>query len=67
MLLTDVNKTVSFATHDNRSTADPTCIAMARGAELRATAYPQGPTRKLKADENDILNGTYYYPLLNYT
>ncbi|KAK7686283.1 hypothetical protein QCA50_010507 [Cerrena zonata] len=29
---------------------------VARGAELRATAYPQGPTRKLKADENDILN-----------
>ncbi|KAI0078720.1 phosphatidylinositol 3-kinase [Panus rudis PR-1116 ss-1] len=27
-----------------------------RGAELRAAAYPQGPTRKLKADENDILN-----------
>ncbi|KAI0064021.1 atypical/PIKK/FRAP protein kinase [Artomyces pyxidatus] len=28
-----------------------------RAAELaRVTAYPQGPTRKLKADENDILN-----------
>ncbi|KAI0032654.1 atypical/PIKK/FRAP protein kinase [Vararia minispora EC-137] len=28
-----------------------------RQAELaRVTAYPQGPTRKLKADENDILN-----------
>jgi FKBP12-rapamycin complex-associated protein len=29
-----------------------------RAAELaRAAAYPQGPTRKLKADENDIFNG----------
>ena len=28
-----------------------------RAAELaRVTAYPQGPTRKLKADENDIFN-----------
>ncbi|THH05812.1 hypothetical protein EW146_g9799, partial [Bondarzewia mesenterica] len=28
-----------------------------QAAELaRVTAYPQGPTRKLKADENDILN-----------
>ena len=24
----------------------------------RASAHPQGPTRKLKADENDIFNGT---------
>jgi len=31
-----------------------------RAAELaRAAAYPQGPTRKLKADENDILNGEF--------
>lgn len=31
-----------------------------RTAELaKVTAYPQGPTRKLKADENDILNGSF--------
>lgn len=29
-----------------------------RAAELaRVAAHPQGPTRKLKADENDIFNG----------
>ena len=29
-----------------------------RAAEsARAAANPQGPTRKLKADENDIFNG----------
>jgi hypothetical protein len=29
-----------------------------RAAELaKVAAYPQGPTRKLKADENDIFNG----------
>ncbi len=25
---------------------------------VRASEYPQGPARKLKADENDIFNGT---------
>lgn len=31
-----------------------------RAAELaRVAAYPQGPTRKLKADENDIFNGEF--------
>ncbi|KDQ61375.1 hypothetical protein JAAARDRAFT_66505 [Jaapia argillacea MUCL 33604] len=35
----------------------------ARVAELaRVTAYPQGPTRKLKADENDIFNETIGEP-----
>lgn len=30
-----------------------------RAAELaRVAAHPQGPSRKLKADENDIFNGT---------
>ncbi|KII85882.1 hypothetical protein PLICRDRAFT_144570 [Plicaturopsis crispa FD-325 SS-3] len=38
--------------HGEDSTADPD-----RAAELaRVAAYPQGPTRKLKADENDIFN-----------
>ena len=34
------------------------CAAEMRSQELtRVTAYPQGPLRKLKADENDIFNG----------
>src|SRR5882762_5541874 len=34
-----------------------------RAAELaRVAAYPQGPTRKLKADENDIFNETANEP-----
>lgn len=29
----------------------------------RTTAFPQGPIRKLKADENDIFNGVcIFYP-----
>ena len=33
-------------------------IAELRSQELtRVAAYPQGPLRKLKADENDIFNG----------
>jgi serine/threonine-protein kinase mTOR len=33
-------------------------MSPARAAEsARAAAHPQGPTRKLKADENDIFNG----------
>lgn len=31
-----------------------------RTAELaRVAAYPQAPTRRLRADENDIFNGAY--------
>ena len=34
------------------------CAAETRSQELtRVTGYPQGPLRKLKADENDIFNG----------
>ena len=34
-----------------------------RAAELaRVAAYPQGPNRKLKADENDIFNETTNEP-----
>lgn len=34
------------------------CVAELRSQELtRVTGYPQGPLRKLKADENDIFNG----------
>ena len=34
------------------------CTAELRSQELtRVTGYPQGPLRKLKADENDIFNG----------
>ena len=34
-------------------------MSPARAAEsaTRAAAHPQGPIRKLKADENDIFNG----------
>lgn len=34
------------------------CVAELRSQELtRVAGYPQGPLRKLKADENDIFNG----------
>lgn len=33
-----------------------------RAAELaRVAAHPQGPSRKLKANENDIFNGSYFH------
>ena len=36
----------------------------ARETTVRASAHPQGPTRKLKADENDIFNGMRTAPFI---
>lgn len=38
-----------------------------RAAELaKVTAYPQGPTRKLKADESHIFNGIFIHAGFTY-
>ena len=62
LMPTETDKRIG-GTHAKNNCSDNSCQSpvvndSVRAAELaRVTAYPQGPTRKLKADENDILNG----------
>lgn len=45
--------------------ADNTLVDPDRAAELaRVTAHPQGPSRKVKANEDQIFNGTFRFSSL---